>query len=319
MDLGFRTNCLEGIAPEMIDEIIDMSIEQQVVKAGGNNSCKLVRYKGKDYAVLKSSNIECYRLPATKEKNKDKTPNQIMESGELNLDEVMRLGAALQEHHVVPILGFSWDRSNVSEYHNERSGSQSAYAKGFIVQPKAPGKELYDGVGYVDGTNSERVERLIEYTKQYAHIPPEHFAEFVKNYMAVERVLMVDPSKRGNFFYDSEKGFYFIDLNFIQQRDYSQEQLQEHATRYIATQFRTIYEGTFNSFSPEQQQVYAQGSREIVINMAQGFLQAGIPESTIEGSLATIIDEGAIWEEAGVIQPSAVLQLAKAREEESVQ
>ena len=293
-DFGFRTNCIDGVSPEMIDEIIDASVGVEVSKTGGNNKCKIVEYNGQKYAVLKTTNIECYNLSRPSKKNKDMSKEEIMATGEFNFDNVMRIGAAMQDRHVVPVLGFSWDTQKVGEY------GDSAYARGFIVQPKAPGKELYDGVKYMYEYNSDAAALLIDYTKKYSQIPPQHFAEFVTNYIEISKELSVDPSKRGNFFYDEQKGFYFIDLNFHRYREETDEQLTADAVKYVIGQFRTIYDGTFAEFPQDEQIEYATASKQIFENIIKGFTIAGIDKSLLIENIDEQIKDNGIFRSVGV-------------------
>lgn len=319
MSFGFRTNSVDGISPEFIDDIIDASVGVEVSKSGGNNKCKIVAHNGKKYAVLKTTNIECYRFPATMSKNKDKTPEQILQDGDLNLDEVMKIGYNLQNHHVVPILGFSWDTENISKYHSTDGESKSAYARGFIVQPIAPGKELYDGMGYVDGTKPERTKLLVDYTKEYSTIPASHFSTFAKDYIEISRHLTIDPSKRGNFFYDKEKGFHFIDLNFLAKENCSEEELVQMSTRYVALQFRPVYSGTFEKFDIEDQKTVANGTRDIFVHMVQGFAEAGIDRDTIYEAVDDMVQDSVVFQTAGIQSTTDLLTLAKTKTEDVVQ
>jgi|GEM_PF-3063650 len=319
MSFGFRTNCVDGVTPELIDDIIDASVGVEVSKSGGNNKCKIVEHNGKKYAVLKTTNIECYKFPTTMSKNKDKTPEQILEDGDLNLDEVMNIGYNLQNHHVVPILGFSWDTENISKYHSTDGESKSAYARGFIVQPIAPGRELYDGVGYIDGTKPEKTKLLVDYTKEYSTIPASHFSTFAKDYIEISKQLTIDPSKRGNFFYNRERGFHFIDLNFIAKDSLSEAELTQMATKYIALQFRPVYSGTFEKFDTEDQTTIANGTRDIFVHMVQGFAEAGIDRDTIYEAVDDMVQDSAVFQMAGIQSTSELLTLAKTKTEDVVQ
>ncbi len=293
-DFGFKTNTIDGISPDMIDAIIDSSVGVDVSKSGGNNKCKIVNYNGQQYAVLKTTNIECYNATRPSSKNKDMSKEDIMKSGEFNFDEVMRIGARMKNHHVVPVLGFSWDTQKVGEY------GDCAYARGFIVQPKAPGKELYDGFRYMYEYKSEDAALLIDYTEKYAKIPPKHFADFVTNYIAISQDLAIDPSKRGNFFYDEQTGFHFIDLNFHQDYNKSQEEIVSDSVKYTMGQFRTIYDGTFSAFPEDEQERYAKASKGIFESIVKGFTMAGIDKNLLIESLDEHIKDNGVFKAAGV-------------------
>ncbi len=314
-DFGFKTNSIDGISQDMIDAIIDASIEVQVSKSGGNNKCKIVNYNGQDYAVLKTTNIECYNLSRPSSKNKNMSKEDIMDTGEFNFDEVMRIGASLKDNHVVPVLGFSWDTQKVGEY------GDCAYARGFIVQPKAPGRELYDGVRYMHEYKAEEVAVLIDYTKKYAKIPPKHFADFVTNYIAISQDLAIDPSKRGNFFYDEQTGFHFIDLNFHQDLNKTQDEITAEAVRYSIGQFRTIYDGLFKTFPENEQVEYATASKEIFENIIKGYTMAGIDKAMLIEALDEQTKDNGVFESVGVTSTEQFVEdtLAKAQQEDKVQ
>lgn len=293
-DLGFRTNCVDGISPEMIDAIIDASIGVEVSQAGGNNACKIVDYNGQQYAVLKTGNIECYNFNNTTDKNHNMSKEEIMDTGAFNFDEVMRIAFQKQQYHAVPILGFSWDTQKVLEY------TSCAYARGFIVQPKAPGKELYGGARDMYKYKSEEVQKFIDYTKKYSNIPPKHFADFITNYIEIAKDLAVDPSKRGNFFYDEQKGFFFIDLNFRQNQDKTQEEIVEESVSNSIIQFRTVYGGIFEGFSTDEKAEYAKANKQIFENIITGYTMAGIDQDMLVESIDSHVKDNKVFNAAGV-------------------
>ena len=64
MSFGFRTNCVDGVAPELIDDIINASVGVEVSKSGGNNKCKIVEKILKNLIGLPFYNSrKPYRLP----------------------------------------------------------------------------------------------------------------------------------------------------------------------------------------------------------------------------------------------------------------
>ncbi len=83
--------------------------------------------------------------------------------------------------------------------------NELGYARGYILQPRAKGTEIY---------NSEMSEE--EYEKRLrdiANMDIKKIDRFVSDWLAIENAgLIIDPSKTTNFFY-SEEGISFIDLN----------------------------------------------------------------------------------------------------------
>ena len=102
----------------------------------------------------------------------------------------------------------------VSDESDKRTYGTSSYCSAMFVMDKAPGQELYKGVTYnYSHRDPEDVASLLSYMDMMANIPQEHYTKFVHDYMAILRNdVAVDPSKKGNFFYDPDKGFAFIDL-----------------------------------------------------------------------------------------------------------
>lgn len=142
-----------------------------------------------DYAIIKST-IECSDY-ATQENI---------------IDKVYRL--ADSGVNVVKIYGY------VSDENTKRAVGKASYCQCHFVMDRASGAELYKGVTYGYGhTEPEDVESLLSYMDMLADIPQEHYDKYVADYLAITRAgVAVDPSKKGNFFYDPEKGFIFIDV-----------------------------------------------------------------------------------------------------------
>ena len=119
---------------------------------------------------------------------------------------------------VVPILGYCYD-------------PMSANGDGFIFESRAKGEELYDDAilsrfqrwaqkdldnVYLksDVTNEEAVSYLLERTKIISQVPQVHFDKFVSDMIRIlEKDILIDFNGQSNFFYVSETGFQFIDLD----------------------------------------------------------------------------------------------------------
>ena len=309
MDYGFSTWPALGIRSSMIDEIVDSSIEHETVKRGGNNTCKIVTYNGKQYAVLKTSNIECYNASSPAPINKGKSPEEIMESESLSFINVMEATNRLTRNNAIPIVGFTYDRDNVAKYGEGEHAC--AYARGFIVQPKAPGEELFGGIGYVSSENTQKIEMLLQYTKRYSSITPSQFAQFVSNYYEISKELKIDPSKRSNFFYDEVKGFSFIDLNFLRNEHHSDERLRAEALEYVALQFRATSESVFETLTDEQKDAYIASNVKIYKRMAQGFLEAGYSKEEVASVFDSRLQSDLIISHSGLKNTTDLIEAEK--------
>jgi len=183
----------ENKAKELIAQVEQMT---EHAKRGGNSKAFLID----DYVILKTSNIPLAEA--------DKFPD-----GQVPYDIVIAKLQELKEQgvNVVPILGYSYDPDKISHYDNTAfGGNKSAYGKGHIIQPKADGEEMWDR------KLMKEKEYVMKRTQTFANAPQEHFDKFVADYKAItDAGVMVDPSKKSNFFYDKQKGFSFIDMNFM--------------------------------------------------------------------------------------------------------
>ena len=119
---------------------------------------------------------------------------------------------------VVPILGYCYD-------------PMSANGDGFIIESRAEGEELYDDAilsrfqkwtqkdpenVYLKSnvTYEEAVSYLLERTKTISQIPQAHFDKFISDMIQIlQKDILIDFNGQSNFFYDSDTGFHFIDLD----------------------------------------------------------------------------------------------------------
>ncbi len=287
-----KTVCQQGRDPEEITKIIQTSFDFASTKRGGNNTCVIVSVDGQKYAVLKSSNIELYSRKNPRAQNNHLSKEEIINSGEINLKHVMELTTKHQEHNAVPIIGISYGTEGYGDY------GDAAYGRGYIVQPIAMGEELFGSKNSFSDT-PEDIAKLLVYAEKYSKIPAEHFADFYKNYVAISQDIMVDPSKRGNFFYHPEKGFSFIDLNFFA-RESSIEELQHQALMYIQMQFRTIYSGTFAELPEEVKAEYSKNTVSLYCSMLQGFREAGATDEMIAAAMGERLQDDATLGYQGV-------------------
>lgn len=251
----------DNLKEDDVIKIVKIAKNQEIASKGGNNTCVVADHNGKKYAVLKTRNMECYNFDSPADKSIE---DEIILSGDINFKDVMFLTLLHKKDNAVPILGFCYDTETVSKY------NKSAYAKGYIIQELASGKELFKDL-YGQKDKILYAKSCLEYVKQYSKIPPEHFRDFLLNAERISKDLMIDPSKSTNFFYDEEKGFSFIDLNFHCNGVLSKVQL----ANYILNLFRD--RRPYIEFeTPEQEKEYRNYLLTIYGNIKEGFLSAGL-------------------------------------------
>jgi len=164
------------IAQQLIGETANMIHE----KSGDNEFQSTMVFLFDEYAVLKMQNINV-RNVATQD-------NDLKHLERLS---ATLLGLQSKGVNLVPILAFQSDNGN-----------------GYIIQPRAKGAELYDRCrvnekGYV-----------LARVKLLADAPQRHFNKFVADAIAIiDAGIIVDFVGKDNFFYHSDVGFQFIDLN----------------------------------------------------------------------------------------------------------
>ena len=142
-----------------------------------------------DYAIIKS-NIAC--------------------SHYAEQESVIEIGHKLADNGVNVVRTYGY----ISDESTRRDGRTASYCDCYFIMDRAPGQELYRNVTYSYGkTSAEDINSLFEYLEMMNNIPQEHYDKYVADYLAIRgNGIAVDPSKKGNFFYDPEKGFTFIDV-----------------------------------------------------------------------------------------------------------
>lgn len=95
------------------------------------------------------------------------------------------------------------------EYKAIEGPSELGYYKGYILQQKAPGEELY--LSPMETSPEAYTQRLTELTER----PQEFYDKFASDWLQITQSgLQIDPSKSSNFFYTPER-INFIDLNLM--------------------------------------------------------------------------------------------------------
>lgn len=171
--------------------------------------------------------------------------------------------------NVVKIYGYISDESTKKEY---RFGS---YCKCFMVMDKATGVELYKR----DRTTPEsNVVGTISFMKTLAKAPQEHFDKFVKDYMSIlSRGVAVDPSKKENFFYDSEKGFTFIDV-----RDPSEDGCRFAVAHMLSVLCPPYVSAEVLCQNPDLEKQFDLLSAEILVKTDNALLNCGFTRADID-------------------------------------
>lgn len=261
--MGYVGYAYKGDVKEL-GKIIEAAKKERNIAVGGNNICRIVTNETGEYAILKTSNIECYNFSNTKE---HKPADEILASGDFNIKRVVGLTHKHIQHSAVPILGYFYNPENITKYTN------SAYASGYIVQPKAQGEELYKGLANYFTDKQKNIQDIQKFIEKYSDIPSQHFEMFLKNYYEISKDLKIDPSKTSNFFYDENIGFSFIDLNF---EATTQMSLKECA-RCIMIQFRHGVSDEDKKNLSNRDLINYNANRELLYShLAQGFLDAGL-------------------------------------------
>jgi len=164
-----------------------------------------------DYVVIKANLSIKDTRPVSKVR--DKVP----------FDEVVKRLNMLKNGgvNVVPILGYAYDPDNIYDIYGKL-----AYASGYIIEPKAMGKELWNEKDFDDK------KYVLERIRMFAQAPQEQYNKFVKDFIAiVDAGIFIDPVEE-NFFYDEINGFSFIDLNTIADKGQTELNMQSLQSFY---------------------------------------------------------------------------------------
>lgn len=252
------------ISQEDLLEIVSISLSKDIVARGGNSACVVVNFDGEDYVVLRMPVMELCHF---ERELRDDEWDRVFADGNLSLKKAMDYAVIHEADKAVPILGFIYDKDSITKEFG------SAYAKTFVVEKRAKGRELYKKLPNPYGNVEKFKAKCFEFAREYSKIPVQHFEEFFRNMEKISVDLKVDPSKSSNFFYDENEGFSFIDLCFL-----SHAKLKKiEVAQYIAAQFRDrVKQYGFKFDSPQMQQEYEKNMSLIYQNMAKAFIAAGL-------------------------------------------
>ena len=255
------------ISKEEIDRLLEIATNNPMyTKSGGNNKCFVID----DYAVLKTSNIEGHT------ENFDKIIEDIYELKNMGVN-------------VTPILGYAIVQYGTPYYNGAR------YDSGFIIQERAKGQELlnYHDTPRSSSTNTqENRDKVLNYCQMLYNAPQEHFDKFVADYkMITDKKISIDASKLTNFFYDHDKGFSFIDMNFYSnENEFDKLDVEGNSSHrlficHILSLTNRIplqsYEG-IPYYSPEECEFIKMSMCSVVQKMQQSLLKIGVSEQDIQ-------------------------------------
>lgn len=192
-----------AIDPSFARQLVSQAADMQWAKRGIDRRAYLME----DYAVLSTDRMKLRNVTTRDEDLR-------------YLDEIIE--ALLHLHQrgvsVVPILGYCCE-------------PDSADGKGFLIQKRAKGLELFDDAilarfqvwaqahpesVYLHSSMSEAdgIHYLLTRACEIASIPQAHFDKFVSDMIAIlQQDILIDDFGKSNFFYDAELGFQFIDLD----------------------------------------------------------------------------------------------------------
>lgn len=101
--------------------------------------------------------------------------------------------------------------------------------------------------------SEEQRKYLFSRTRFLANVPQEQYDKWVKDYKAItDSEILVDPSKKTNFFCDRNKGFSFIDLNFksndilFEREDFMENKSIKKASVMRGTRGSLHFQGLFD-------------------------------------------------------------------------
>lgn len=148
------------------------------------------------------------------------------------------------------------------EYKIDSAPNELGYARGYFLQKRAQGKELYSSKMSED----EYKKRLNEVSK----MSTEQMDKFVSDWLTIsEAGLMIDPSKCGNFFYSDGK-ISFIDLNLAKRSKSLGEKFSEVSNVLFGLGLKSKYKTDGNDFM------------KILENVSKSFLKKGLSLSEIK-------------------------------------
>lgn len=188
------------IEPEKAAALVRSAQKMQFQRRGFDRRAYLMD----EYAVLSTGRLKL--------RNVDTRDDNFSYLDEL-IETLMRLRR--QGVSVVPILGYCCEE-------------ESRDGRGWMIQARAKGEEMYDDAVLMAyevwarrnpsavylSSNANAEEYILRRTAFLAQAPQRHYDKFISDIMEIcECDILIDFNGKSNFFYDSDVGFQFIDLD----------------------------------------------------------------------------------------------------------
>lgn len=185
------------IEPEKARELLSKVAEMKAAKCGIDRHAFLID----EYAVLTATKIKLRNVTT-------------YDADLAYFDELIITLMSLKKQGVavVPILGYCVE-------------PDSENGKGYIIQSRAKGEELYDDSimkeYYVSKSNlsylssaADAKKYIVSRTNFISKVPQNHFDKFIRDIIILlDNDILIDFNGKSNFFYDEVEGFQFIDLD----------------------------------------------------------------------------------------------------------
>ena len=206
------------------------------------------------------------------------TKGQIKKGGNKKVrlfDDYVLLAGSFKENEIKKVILISQELKNKGvnivptlEYQIVYPPNEFGYARGYVLQPRAQGTEIY----HPDMPTDEHEQRLHD----IANMDTKKIDKFISDWIDIEKAgLMVDPSKTTNFFYHDD-GISFIDLNLKESTKH--EQLIDYFNYVCAI----LTDYCRQLYTPKE----IEYTTKIITNVAICFLNRGIKIKDITNVLS---------------------------------
>ena len=173
---------------------------------------------------------------------------------EAELKSLVQISNSLEEKGVSLI--------STKEYKIVSEPNELGYTRGYFLQKRAQGTELYN--------NNMSEEEYKKRINEVAQMSTDQMDKFVSDWLTIsEAGLMIDPSKCGNFFYDDGK-ISFIDLNLASRPQSLEDQFYEVSNVLFGLGLKSKYKTDGTDFM------------KILENVSSSFLKKGLSLDSIK-------------------------------------
>lgn len=278
------------IDPLYARQLLDQAKKTKWSKRGIDRHAYLIG----DYAVLSTNRMKL-RNVTTRDDNLS------------YFDEIIETLLNLYHHgvSVVPILGYCYDPNSVD-------------GTGFIIQKRAKGLELFDDAVLAtyqawaqsqpenvylrsDMSDTEKIQYLLSRTQVISQAPQEHFNKFINDMICILKYdILIDCGGKSNFFYDTDQGFQFIDLDTHNDYRYALTDQKTDIEKTVSVcgfvpclyapgtklfSANAMDEHAMLAFTPSQRDKLAESNNTVFQKCIAALRQNGISESTLTNSL----------------------------------